>query len=136
MAKPTWPTYACLMRAAHAYHLSPWAIIGIMKAEGGKPGQIVRDANGTFDMGPMQINSLWLPRLASQGITAQELASNGCLNVKVGAAILRLNINQAGGNLVKGIGWYHSRIPTLAQQYRLRVSRQLERIANTPSSSN
>lgn len=97
-----------------------------MKTEDGKPGQFVRDSNGTYDIGPMQINSIWLRKLRSLGITPRELADNGCLNIDVGSAILAMNIKAANGNIARGIGWYHSHTPRLARQYRHKVAHTLK----------
>ncbi|WP_226019909.1 lytic transglycosylase domain-containing protein [Serratia symbiotica] len=43
------------------------------------------------DVGLMQINSSWLPKLASMGITRKDLLENPFQNVFVGAWILAIN---------------------------------------------
>ena len=55
---------ACLMLASQTYSVPPAVLVGIYKVEGGKVGQEVRNTNGSYDLGPMQINTLWIPELA------------------------------------------------------------------------
>ena len=128
LAAPHWPNARCVLQAAHAFRVSPWALVGILHVEGGRPGQILyHNTNGSADIGPMQINSLWLPRLAKAGITTRQLADDGCINVAVGAAILATYVRASGGNIGVAIGWYHSHTQPLATRYRLRVARAIER---------
>ena len=51
---------ACMMLAAQTYEVPPALLVGIYKAEGGKAGLEVSNTNGTFDLGPMQINTIWI----------------------------------------------------------------------------
>lgn len=60
---------ACIERAAAHYQAHPDLVRAVLRTEGGKVGQIRRNKNGTFDMGPMQVNSVHLPELARFGIT-------------------------------------------------------------------
>ena len=56
---------ACLLMAANTYQVPPAVMIGIMQVEGGHVGQAVGpNSNGTYDLGPMQVNSRWMPELA------------------------------------------------------------------------
>lgn len=123
--RATWPTTQCVLAAAHNDRVPALVILGVMKVEGGKPGQAVRDSNGSYDMGPMQVNSLWLPKLRGLGIDARKLTDNGCTNVAVGTAILALELERAHGNLAKAVGWYHSQTPDLAKHYRDKVRRAI-----------
>lgn len=47
-----------------------------------------RQRTGSVDLGIMQINSRWLPKLAASGITRDTLVNDACVNIEVGAAIL------------------------------------------------
>lgn len=62
------------------------------------PSLIGRNADGTFDMGMMQINSSWLPKLEKWGISRAILLKDACMNIKVGAWIIAQNIRQHGYN--------------------------------------
>lgn len=120
-ADPSWPDAACVREAARHAGVPSMILLAIMRVEGGVPGQVVRDADGSYDMGPMQINSLWLPMLREIGITRRQVTDDGCLNVEVGASILARYIDEAGGDLGTAVGWYHSHTPELARAYRERI---------------
>ena len=122
---PTAPTVQCTMQAAQQFGLPAGALAGILMNEGGKPGQWSRNTNGSYDLGPAQINTLWIKKLRATGITANMVANDGCLNVTVAAGILALYRQQAGGNLWTALGWYHSHSPLLVNQYLARMVRRL-----------
>lgn len=119
---------ACMLLAAQTYQVPPAVMIGIMHVEGGRVGQQVGpNVNGTYDLGPMQVNSLWVPELAKawnvskdQAYTA--LRDDGCVNVRVAAWILRKKIKKAG-SLYKGIAYYHSATPKYGSRYVRKVVR-------------
>ncbi len=123
---------ACLMIAANTYQVPPAVMIGIMHVEGGHIGQEAGpNFNGTFDLGPMQVNSYWLPQLARQWRVDQYTArtwvrDNGCVNVHVAAWILRQKIVETG-SLYGGIAHYHSASPGLGYRYAAKVIAVMER---------
>lgn len=121
----TSPTPACFAVVSRHFGFPPLVLPAIWTNEGGAPGQIVPDPNGTADYGPMQINSVWLPWLRPLGITGRLLADDGCLNVAVAGSILATERLRAGGNLWRAIGWYHSTTPSLARAYRDRLLQRL-----------
>ena len=50
------------------------------------------NTNNTYDLGPMQINSIWLPQLASywgvsERTALQEVRDDACINIGVSCAI-------------------------------------------------
>lgn len=129
---------ACLMTAAHNYAIPPQVLIDILHVEGGKIGQQVRNTNGTYDLGPMQINTLWTKELAKEwGVsraTAKRLIrDDACTNVNVAAWIFRRNLNEAG-SLRKAIAWYNSRTPSIGSKYRKKVIAQMKKHKLLPSS--
>ncbi len=122
----------CLMMAAQTYSVPPAVLVGIMEVEGGKAGQAVGNTNGTYDLGPMQINTIWLPELARHWDVnvnhAKELVRDDvCVNVHVAAWILRQRINESG-NLTLGIAHYHSRTPRHGHPYAKRVISAMKRL--------
>ncbi|MHB8408974.1 MAG: lytic transglycosylase domain-containing protein [Acidiferrobacterales bacterium] len=123
-------TTNCVSYAAQAYGVPLAAVVGVLRAEGGKVGMARKDPDGTTDYGPMQINSVWLPTLSRAGITASLLRYDGCLNIAVGAWILRWQIASHHGSVWAGIGAYHSDKPSLARQYEFNVYRALNRVRN------
>ncbi len=115
----------CIFAAAQTYAVPPSVILGILDVEGGKVGMASRNTNGTHDLGPMQINTIWIPGLArywgvSQQVALKMVRDNECVNIGVGAWILRSKINQTG-SLSKGIAWYHSATPHLGSKYKAKV---------------
>ncbi|MFA5733291.1 MAG: lytic transglycosylase domain-containing protein [Acidithiobacillus sp.] len=136
----------CVAAAAERYHVPVSLFYGILAAEDTRVGQKVQDANGSYDMGPMGINSLWLPALARYGITRSAILDSGCQNVAAGAWILarKLAGHQARATAFahprafwRHVGDYNSAIPHWNHQYRQRVAelarrdfyRPLERIS-------
>ncbi|MGB0719482.1 MAG: lytic transglycosylase domain-containing protein [Bdellovibrionales bacterium] len=121
---------ACLMLASQTYAVPPAVMVGIYKAEGGKVGQEVANSNGTYDLGPMQINTLWLPTLAKQWGVSENTArkwvrDDACTNVGVSAWILKSHLDETG-SLAKAIEYYHSRTPKHGDRYKKRVVSILE----------
>jgi len=117
---------ACMMLAAQTYQVPPAVMIGIMHVEGGRVGQQVGpNVNGTYDLGPMQVNTLWVPELAkawnvSPKTAHKLLRDNGCVNVRVAAWILKQKIEEAG-SLYGGIAYYHSATPRFGTRYAAKV---------------
>ena len=121
---------ACLMLAAQTYSVPPAVLVGIYKAEGGIIGQANRNTNGTYDLGPMQINTVWLPKLADKWGVSQDTAKrwvkdDACTNVSVAAWILRGHLDETG-SLSKAISHYHSRTPHFGKRYKKRVIALME----------
>lgn len=123
----------CLMLAAQTYSVPPAVLMGIMQVEGGKVGQAVGpNSNGTYDLGPMQINTIWIPELAKEWGVSQSQAlrmvrDDACVNLHVAAWILRGRINSAG-NLTLGIAHYHSRTPKFGHKYARKVIAAMRRM--------
>jgi hypothetical protein len=116
----------CMTAVAAFYHLPPQALPAIHVVENGRAGSVRHNKNGTDDLGVMQINTLWLPELSrGTGLSISRLRGalvyQNCFNVAVAGAILRIYLHEAGDNLVKAIGFYHSHTPTLAEAYQMRV---------------
>ena len=131
----------CVKLSADRYGMPAGIIQAILKVEGGRVGQAVPNKNGTEDLGPMQINTLWLPELASYGITRQQLQHDRCVNILVGTWILARQLKDAkqmDGPLERrlwwGIGAYHSKTPEHNVKYALKVWKALRE--TTPNHSN
>lgn len=124
-------TAACLVRAARLERVPLRALEGILAVEGGAVGLVRRDPNGTIDMGPMQINSLWLPRLRPEGYGVRTLVWNGCANVLAGAWILARDWwkadREGSGAIWDAVGIYHSSDPSLAAHYEWEIYRRILR---------
>jgi len=120
------PFLACMVATAAFYHLPPRVLPAIHAVEGGQMHVASRNANGSEDLGPMQVNTVWLPWLATaSGLdTARvraRLLDDGCFNIAAAGAILRVELDEAGGDLLTAVGHYHSHTPALAAGYQARV---------------
>ncbi|MDD3182873.1 MAG: lytic transglycosylase domain-containing protein [Alphaproteobacteria bacterium] len=123
---------ACMMLAAQTYQVPPAVMVGIMHVEGGRVGQQVGpNSNGTYDLGPMQVNTRWLPALARAWKVDYKTAlrlvrDDGCINVRVSAWILKQKIDNAG-SLYRGIAYYHSATPGIGTRYATKVIAVMKR---------
>ena len=134
----------CLLMAANTYQVPAAVMIGIMHVEGGHVGQEAGpNFNGTYDLGPMQVNTRWMPQLAQLWHVNQRTAygwvrDNGCVNVHVAAWILKQKITETG-SLFGGIATYHSSTRGIGYTYATKVIAVMERkglIRDDGSSSN
>jgi soluble lytic murein transglycosylase-like protein len=118
LAEPV--TRECIMQTADRFDLPPRLLLTVLRVEGGSVGKASRNSNGTYDIGPMQINSSWLSQFNGY-VTEQQILYNGCINVQVGAWILRKYINDSNGDFWAGVGNYHSHTPFRHQQYQQKI---------------
>jgi len=120
------PFLACMLAASQLQGLPPRVLPAIHATEGGRPGMVNANSNGSADLGLMQINTVWLGPLAqATGLPApivrERLIHDGCFSVHVAAAIVRMHLNEVPGDLMRAIGNYHSRTPHLHAAYRARL---------------
>ena len=121
---------ACLMLTAQTYDIPPAALVGIYKAEGGAAGQAVKNTNDTYDLGPMQINTVWMPVLAERWGVSEDTAmrwvrDDACTNIGVAGWILKGHLEETQ-SLSQAIAHYHSKTPKHATRYKSRVLEILE----------
>jgi soluble lytic murein transglycosylase-like protein len=122
----TIPFLACMASVAAFYHLPPRVLPSIQAVEGGRPGLVHVNQDGSQDLGVMQVNTRWVQPLAGQtgmapATAQQRLLVEPCFNIAVAGAIMRIYLDEAGGDLLRAIGYYHSHEPPLADAYRLQV---------------
>ena len=118
------PAQACWEDAAQRYQVSSALLYAIARTESGlNPLAIGRNGNGSRDIGLMQINSSWLPTLASHGISERDLFEP-CTNIHVGAWILAGNVSRLGYTW-DAVGAYNATRPALRRAYIEKVRRHL-----------
>ena len=108
----------CSITAAIKYEIPANILLAIAEKEGGKPGQWVRNNNGTHDIGSMQFNTTYLQDLSKYGITADHVARAGCYAYDLAAWRVRLHIRNDKGDIWTKVANYHSRTPKYNSKYR------------------
>jgi hypothetical protein len=108
----------CSIAAAVKYQVPANIVLAVAEKEAGKPGQWVRNTNGTHDVGPMQFNTAYLRDLARYGITPADVAAAGCYAFDLAAWRLRQHIRKDRGDLWTRAANYHSRTPQYNATYR------------------
>ena len=127
------PFLACMSLVASIYGLPPRVLPSIQAVEGGTPNLAVRNNNGTEDLGPMQINSLWIDPLArytglTPTVVRERLLSRPCFNIAAAGAIFRYYLDRAAGDVLTAVGNYHSHTPFLHESYKLKVISSASRL--------
>ncbi|SAL49118.1 lytic transglycosylase catalytic [Caballeronia choica] len=84
-----------------------------------------RNSDGSEDIGLMQVNSSWLPKLSRFGISRQRLFDE-CVNAYVGTWILASNIKQFGATW-KAVGAYNAVSSSKQLVYANNIYRRLQR---------
>lgn len=120
-------TVECVFDAARASGMPAAALFAILATEGGKTGEALSNRNGTWDLGPFQINTVHLDALAAMGISPDDILRDGRVNAYAAAWLLRKEY-QRTGNLWQAIGSYHSRTPHRRDAYIRRVQANLNRL--------
>jgi hypothetical protein len=122
------PYLACMLAVSQFYHLPPRVLPSVQVVEAGQPGTISRNFNGTGDLGVMQVNTSWVPYLArvwdiTPGNVVGRLIQEPCFNIAAAGAIMRIYLDEARGDVIQAVGYYHSHTPGLATDYQIRVIR-------------
>lgn len=112
----------CWDEVARRYDFEPELLQAIAAVESGFRAQAINavNANGTHDIGLMQINSSHLPRLLELGITEERLLNEPCLSVEVGASILAGFVQRFGYNWT-AVGSYNVGVGSGPQLEALRM---------------
>lgn len=118
------PAQACWDEAAARYRVNSAVLYAIAQTESGlNPVAVGRNPNGSRDIGLMQINSAWLPKLAEYGIAERDLFQP-CTSIHVGAWLLARNIYRYGYTW-EAVGAYNAVSPDKRSAYIKKVQRNL-----------
>ncbi|ADG19953.1 lytic transglycosylase domain-containing protein [Paraburkholderia atlantica] len=106
----------CFDKAGAYQGVNPHVLRAVAWRESkGDATAINRNANGSIDVGQLQINSIHFPELASQGIPHRAL-TDPCVNIFVAAWLLKQKMVRHG-NTWRAIGAYHSESPRERDAY-------------------
>jgi hypothetical protein len=108
----------CSVGAAAQYQIPANLVLAVAETEGGRPGQWVRNTNGTYDLGAMQFNTAYLRSLAKYGITPSDVLTSGCYPYQLAAWRLAGHLKNDVGDLWQRAANYHSRTPHFNAIYR------------------
>lgn len=115
---------ACIARSAGGRAWLEKTLWGLRDQEGGWIGAEVANSDGSHDLGPLQVNSWWVPRLAA--VTGRPerhirhwLKKDACFNVEAARWIFLSGLATTG-DFWKAVGVYHS--PTGWRQRRYTAS--------------
>lgn len=116
-------TAACVRDASEFWGVHEDILYAVMMVEQGTVGKVSRaNKNGTYDIGPMQINSIHLPKLKRRGITEEMLRNDGCLNIEVAASFLAQHLAgktfRTPQDYLQSIANYHSFTPEFNLRYQ------------------
>ena len=123
----------CITAAAKLYRLPPAMLVILLNVERGSLGRVGPNTNGTVDIGPIQVNEIWLPEIAEHwnariSDAYKALRDNFCANVEAGAWILRRGLDEARDDFWEGVGYYHSHTPEHKGRYLRDVLREVLRL--------
>jgi hypothetical protein len=127
------PFLACMALVAQIYGLPPRVLPSIQAVEGGAPGVVHLNADGSEDLGVMQVNTLWIPRLVrytrlDAAVVRSRLLGEPCFNIAASGLIMRTYLDEARGDVLRAVGYYHSHTPALHEAYKARVLRSATRL--------
>lgn len=120
---------SCIRKASLG---QPWlekTLWGLRDQEAGWLGAEIRNSNGSHDLGPLQINSWWVPRIAGKVHRSEEQVRNwlrfdACFNAEAARWVF-LSALRSTGDYWTAIGAYHSPTHWRQQRYRNAVARHL-----------
>lgn len=108
----------CSIVAAVKYEVPANIVLAVAEKEGGKAGQWVKNSNGTYDVGAMQLNTSYLKDLKKYGITPEDAATPGCYSFDLAAWRLRGHLQHDSADVWTRAANYHSRTPKYNRIYR------------------
>ena len=120
-AEPPLERVSCSIAAAVKYQIPVNAMLAVAEQEGGRPGLRMRNTNGSFDVGSMQMNTAYLRELKRFGIEERDVAGPGCYPYHLAAWRLRKHLVEDHGDLWTRIANYHSRTPLHNARYRASI---------------
>ncbi|MFK4132091.1 lytic transglycosylase domain-containing protein [Pseudomonas luteola] len=121
----------CVSRSALHFGLNPLLVQAIINVENGSGN--VRNSDGTYDHGLMQINDVKFPEVKARfpTVTKKDLTNNTCINVVVGTWVL-YDHAETSGSVWKAIAWYNSKTPGVGDNYRLKVIKEYNKLVKSP----
>lgn len=121
-------TPECKYKISERFHVPTVVLDTYLKTENAPAGHIRRNNDGSYDAGPMQINSRnWKLFYDKFKVLPIDIRYNGCINLMVGAYIIRERLDEVGRSNLSG--WqalfqvaanYHSKTQEYNRAYQQR----------------
>lgn len=121
----------CIRQAAGGQKWLEVTLWGLRDQEGGWIGAAVPNRNGSHDLGPLQINSWWVPKIAEMLDRSPEevrhwLRYDPCFNADA-ARLIFVAALASTGSFWKAVGVYHSPSSDRQKRYARSVAEHLKR---------
>jgi hypothetical protein len=121
----------CIRVAARGRSWLEKTLWGLRTQEAGWLGAEIANANGTHDLGPLQINSSWVPKMSRLLERPQEqvrhwLRYDPCFNVEAARWIFLTGL-ETSGDYWKAVGVYHSPTEWRQRAYAKKVASHMRR---------
>lgn len=121
----------CIRQAAES---KPWlerTLWGLRDQEAGWIGAEVPNTNGSHDLGPLQVNTWWVPKIAAllkrpEADVRIWLMHDACFNVGAARWIF-LSALRGTGDFWQAVGVYHSPTAWRQRRYAISVANHMQR---------
>jgi len=119
-------TNKCKTMVSDKLSLPEFILDTYLLTEGAPAGHIRENSDDTYDIGPMQINSINWPIFYQEfGVTPLEIRFDGCINLAAGAYLIRKQLDRYSKKSMdsweiffKVAANYHSKTPEVNQRYK------------------
>lgn len=128
---------ACILAAAQIHSVPASAMVILLMIEGGRLGMRSPNTNGTGDLGPFQVNEIWVPKIARywgvpEGQAYTLLRDDLCSNADAAGWIFGANLRDVGDKVWEGVARYHSMRPDLQNAYLNKAFDAAQRLLRKP----
>ena len=122
----------CVRTAARGQDWLEKTLRGLRAQEAGWLGAEIANANGTYDLGPLQINSSWVPKISRMvgrppAQVRHWLRFDPCFNAEAARWIFLSGL-EATGAYWKAVGVYHSPTAWRQRAYAAKVAGHMRRL--------
>lgn len=114
----------CVNQAVRRYpDVLPIMVKTLISVEGGQIGTIRRNKDASYDLGPMQINTIHTKAVKKNfGFSQRDLIFDACKNILVGTWLLSGHLDKSNNKVWLAMGNYHSKTPGIRRNYLMKVA--------------
>jgi hypothetical protein len=106
----------------------------LVLTEGGKIGSKTRNSNGSYDLGPAQINTIHAEMISQYypNVNWAMLATEPYINISVSATIFKQCLNNSQYSVWEAVGCYNSKTVNIKTGYLYIAMRKWDRMQTRP----